>query len=1116
MKNKASKMRARAPIAVALLTIAALFAEAGTAYGQVAPVTAALAPSKPVTGARKSSYSVNTTITAFHSGEWKQTVGSEEKSPAWNDFSRTARIDIQQSRAGDVDYLFNNYLTPAGLNRGLCEKSSTIWVIEDVGHHSVDGSTTINSHSDWIRGRALNGKEAIANTLANAPKARNSSQGPGKGIRELAEKVAENPGILNADKKTLKVICSSQFADEVKAKKPKKEEPKPPEVCKGEDCNPPKEPPVVAPNGVCTDEQWHGGSVLKLSQAMARYPDFPDLASFAGVIEKILEGNPLVATLPTFAWRCQTRYLTYYQAAPATYSTKTSLARIAVKEGGGDYDSVRAASQAAGVRWKSNSGLANLWNTSMNIISPINGIFDSGLKEQFGMESGLRTTGYGHEYNHMPSTIPSNGSFRAFYDVADKLDRVVEDDKHGKNFSTAIDIPVTQQSLLAQGGVLNVEERERQKVIRVVQPYADIHLVRCQEKFILPVFTYWGTAGCMRRGFDNDYSNERVNMNAKTANEITIDQAKHLIARATNTAKDLQRPNPSNIVREMSRMYSFFSNGGGEKIGKCTRGVTEVAQGLGGLRGFGGGFAGILSAIVNIKSKVDNATLPCAPVLVAANGKRPPALLEAIVDFAAVATFTSGNGPNEIFLTYVPRDGNMAIQRAQYQPETVSWWQVLSVNCNLPGFENAMSQLVDAEILSTQNAFGVQQLGSGVGLEIHAVGRSPIVHVDKEKKETLFKPENYMFARPKTDSYYLGFYDKECSTACIQDPSSMGASANNDAKGNTPNNVSVPTDVKFGAETYDDKLKETYRSGSNKAGKTVDHEFMLTNTNFINIFRDNIQHRLRVDVWYPANGLALIAPSFREFGAIANTAQAKDMIGQFADFAKNIAGNLDGRGGSVGLLYDGSEPSTTTITHFVDSTPENGKFFDVWAVKNSPEKGMGYGEYKLQPGTGERKEIFNPSNKGKIPTQRAWSQDIQNGNGAHAVILDGLVNTLDVRSSWAAEKSKPQIFNFKWEYQSPSVFTSINQAGFTRLDGTEDKNVMPSRGLGVTMTVIESKCYALFGTYAGEKFSFEMQANSGTGSKNQIDNNKIGLNSGDPSIQDSQNLYVNSLRATGE
>lgn len=1045
-------------------------------------------------------------LVSFHSGDWNMaTAGQGAKSPAWEAFSQEISIDWNGVQRGDVDGSFAK-LSQGGLDRQACEVSSSIWVVRDTTYPGAK----VNLHRSWIVGGELNGDPARISAMLIGAKKFNGNGPNSNNLLAVANAVANHPSIISQDFSDLKVLCSYSFAGSV--------EPEPPaefDTCVGADCENepvPVEPPAKM-NNLCTTDQWQSpvypeANIIWRKQSTAGVADFnhwlhSELESsdwgavlstwgFTAVVQIDGKGQPVDQSI---AWRCNQRFMTYYQAAPATYHTEISLNEVASPIDNNIYNNVFKATTSNSPGYESNSQLAKTWFQGMHIAGYVDDADQAGLLKI--TESPKTITEYGKVWNTLQPE-PSNGSFDAFYRLGDRVTQVVEQDKQGGNFSSGTDLTLAQTALLGNGGIVNVQEKERTKIIRIVQPYYEIELSKC---------TAWGDWRNLQPScnpipsYSAPLGDESVDTTITDPNLLTLDQAQYVINRTKNLL--LESNSVSSKISGFQNVLKIVDGNGRQRLQQCIDGVedrTNEALNVNITNSTNKWtiITNISNAFNAIRTNVKNVTLPCQDVLVSLNPDNMNRILGFIIDLGDdFAVFANPNTQSMRFSrAYVSPKNDLVIQRAQFDPETVSWWQAISVNCNLSGFE----QLVGAT-----NSTVLSNEVSGLASTYHNVAQSPIMKVDWSKPETMFRSSNLFYGRPGTPSYYSSFFDKECPFGCVSSNNTLfGASNENDAVNNTPDGETAGREnVGYGAQVRD-------VGNVTSDGSVANAE--ISNTSFINIFRDNIIHRVRVDVWYPTNGVGQAASQFEE---ISNLINGGNILGFLTDIPKfvNTAEMMGNIGGSFGIFYDGSAPSSTTITRFEKGTPEIGEFFKVKAVTSPTEIGSD-GKPKLDASTGTTVEIFKKGTNTAIPSQKANSHDVSNTGSEKAAILPNLVNEIDVNASWAAEKSRPQVFNFKWEYQVPSTFFSIGSAGFQR-EGTKDENVKGTNRLSMMFTILEGKCYAMFGTEIGKNTFNLFNSTTGSGVPNTLDNGN-GVLSGSASNEYEENLSINTLRAVGE
>src|SRR5699024_4035601 len=589
------------------------------------------------------------------------------------------------------------------------------------------------------------------------------------------------------------------------------------------------------------------------------------------------------------------------------------------------------------------------------LVSGLNDVVEVGgyLSEALSVESGLTKTSYADKWNQLnkSSSLKSKAEFSEFYKVNDSITKIVKADEKNKNFSSGTGLPATQQAILATGGVLNVEERERQKVVRVVQPYVDIEIRKCA--FRMGIFGPW-TCTPSTKG-SRDYKNEKPNTKTTNANEIMIDQAQHAINRSANIIADGAK-NPMTATAGIMTSANMVVGNMADDLSYCAESAqARVALLFPSFEGFLGSFGELAGMIANISvfvNTVNNVTIDCTDEIENTKSTTIYKLSEIALNSASFSAFIfnpQSGKTHTTHLSFVPSKANMIVQKAQYDPDTVSWWQVLSVNCNLAGFEMARASVPGTRMISDRFKVEDEYISTGVGRNMHAVARSPIVHVEPTDDSTRFTPTNYMFARPGTPSSMLSFYDKECGFRCVNDnDTAAGASKENDAVGNSPSDLKYRIDAnkvsnKFGAQMKDENNSETYKEDGGLAGER------FINTNFFNIFRDNEERRIRVDTWYPANVLGTANSYIDELKNIVNNSNNRvESIQETKTHANNLMNNAANTGNTIRLLYEGSAASSTTVTRFQMGTPNITEFYNSYAIDDTGgDKGLKYGEQTL-------------------------------------------------------------------------------------------------------------------------------------------------------------------------
>ena len=402
MKTMKSRIKRRFAQAFSLMMVLVLILGAGTA--NAATVSGAAVPPIP-----SSNYNFNISISlqSFQLGNWAYSDESPE-SPAWKEFSSKLRHDNQGVMGGDSQNTFDTVLTPAGLNMEVCQRSSVIWMTRDTSRVT---SYTINKHTNWNQGMALTGNpNGIARVLEKAPVIGGTSTSAN--LSAIAEEVANHPSITAMVMPEMKVICSAQFSDK---------EPTgtgaPFEECVGDECDP-GNPPTEAPpakSGLCTSDEegvWRGrklggadplGNASEGQLALALFP-YDGLSAIHAIAQGAAQGAAgATGNLPfenVLRWRCTTRYMSYYQFAPATYNTRTTLANVRNDETGHVGNVFDLIQKRTGQNFKTNSSTGKAWYDGMKLVSGLNDIAEVGgyLSEALSVESGLTKTGYADKW----------------------------------------------------------------------------------------------------------------------------------------------------------------------------------------------------------------------------------------------------------------------------------------------------------------------------------------------------------------------------------------------------------------------------------------------------------------------------------------------------------------------------------------------------------------------------------------------------------------------------------------------------------------------------------------------------------------------------------------------
>lgn len=220
-----------------------------------------------------------------------------------------------------------------------------------------------------------------------------------------------------------------------------------------------------------------------------------------------------------------------------------------------------------------------------------------------------------------------------------------------------------------------------------------------------------------------------------------------------------------------------------------------------------------------------------------------------------------------------------------------------------------------------------------------------------------------------------------------------------------------------------------------------------TNSNYFEFFRDNEDKTIRPDVWYPES-----------------------------------VGNI---------TYDGSAPKGTLVLRDSDGTPtldgtEGGQFTMSYA-DDEPVFENKTGTVNVA--TGEKATLTRTSTASYRP---------------------GLYDEFKVRSTWASDPNKPQVFNFMWNYEAkishtvPTGEIGFGPGGNAKTGDTES-----------VVAPIEGFCLGEFGETENKDTSnyqndlTDITGSGGTGFDEV-------LSDSDPAQEDSRNLVVNFVRSTGE
>lgn len=1034
-------------------------------------------------------------LSVFGSGNWKKKPGDNTPSPAWNDFVNSTVSDFNGEDA-ITTLVKHQGFTETQIQQ--CKASSIIWIAENkalrgqrrdrlpspngLGPFNINFFTPLASLAGSV------GSKQIA-----LQQAENVNRKDANDLAGAAEYVVKNEA-LDSKKK---IICSYQY-DLVKADDgTKPNTPPPPQNpgCLENDSSCWETPNPDTDNSVCENDKWHYGRSPELAASLRGYS-----ALFNGL--SVIAAAVGTAFIPkTFEWRCITKYEVYYKSAETDYRTENELAQIKDDNTGKIYYSAYQAARESD-NFKTNSKLAQVWWDTMGIL---NVSAASGLSNEFLKRPDIKETHYGSEWNRLSrNPISKNEQDRQI----NALKSAINKDKTAE-LSTNTNVPLDMQAVLASGGVMNATEKSRIGIVRYVRPVRYLQIgkyipvYRDGRDFVPNLLKTMGkTRVASQKWGTSKYKSERPDVSLTRPSEITLDQIKYMTNRIANS--------PDSTLSEKGRAIVGAGRVALRDGKTCVTGSYSrlAEQQLEFIKLFSGGdlYGTVKTVMKYAKGEGGNVLIPCQKMLESLNME--PGVGEIFSDVADVGEMTAWlatpGKEAKMFPLVTDRDKTVT-QRATFAPEVSSWWQVLSVNCNQSGFRNELSK-PGVEVVSNAIDVGDKYVTSIAGDAFHGVARSKITQVDYSKKNTLYNKSNFTFARPGTPTYMRSFYDKECPFACTSDPQSLGASDENDAKNNVvlKNGKRNAIGQKDGFGAQMDIDPNNMKPNATSAGA-------IANSQLFNIFRDNEWRDIRVNVWFPSNGVDLVAAGVNELESI-DPSDIRGAIRHLGDAGNELLRNA-GNSGSAAILYDGSAPTSTTILRAKDGTPEIGDMFQVRALKGAFGSVSGLSRGSMDGRKDRYEEIMKPSSSGTPPTQRALSQDLPiNAGSSKYAMFDGLANGLSVRSKWASDKSKPQVFNFKWEYQTPSAFLSVVNTGFSR-KGTQDKNVGRLQAKGAAFTVIEGKCYSMFNTHLGKNTITLFGQYTGTGVPNKLDETTITNNL---TQEEKENLLVNSVRSTGE
>ena len=894
-----------------------------------------------------------------------------------------------------------------------------------------------------------------------------------------------------------------------------------------------------------------------------------------------------------YQYRCIDRYMTWYKAAPANYRTELEFANIKEPETGIEYNSIaqfkqkqymNAGNKTIGgktapiVDMDTNSPVAQMWWKAMQVAELYSSVSTSANKwTDVDGKTLPRMTDFGkiwmQDYN-----LRGDHTMRAFFNKTIEIKDAAERDKIAEKgkFSQGINIPASKQAILAMGGVLNIKELEQYKVVRITQHYYELQVGKCRnEKTKIKPYVDAGLVRTWKRCNPTkakekftlssyDYKKEKPKIEKPlSAMQLSADQTRIMAAKLDNIRK-----NPTSVtpLDSVTGVATSLKNNSIEGLGKCFRDAPRRVSFM--LESTGKditnlptkwmndsiikNIATIATLAKNIGSIPEYALIPCQQALEAFNPSFDPAIeklaneaeLQALIQeklendttiYIPWIYYREGSVQSNrvVTLDIIPKNEAPVVQKATFIPQVSAWWQILSVNCNKSGF---FSEVVKNNATVISNSFqditGESHL-TPVGDTFHGVARTDVTTVDYNDLSTNYVPRNYKFAKQGTnpsDSYYVGFYDKECPFECTSRNSSLfGANEKNDAINNVDNGDKGGAQMLINQRTpHDSKVnpEDVYSS------------------QLFNIFRDNIWKNVRVNVWYPTNSAGSTADQAESVienikNAVEGQSSPRMLYDELLKNPAQFAVKHHGGGGSLGILYDGSTPISTTITRYRYGTPSNFDMYRTRAIPNAfgnvqnlSKEPKSYVDIFL-PNGASGDSIIKGNYVSSIDTQKSLSLDLPrfaNSDGSKTIptngvgnetahIFKGLVNGLSVRSSWASEKGLPQVYNFKWEYHTPSVFVSASHAGFRRDTTSENlpqANVSHAYNKGATMTILEGKCQAMFNSLTGLDTVSLFNRYTGSGSENKLDNNENGTISGRGDMNDRENLLINSVRDTGE
>jgi len=259
----------------------------------------------------------------------------------------------------------------------------------------------------------------------------------------------------------------------------------------------------------------------------------------------------------------------------------------------------------------------------------------------------------------------------------------------------------------------------------------------------------------------------------------------------------------------------------------------------------------------------------------------------------------------------------------------VGFWQMISAHCNEIGFASLKAAMGD----------NLVPMGTEGNLKYSGVYRTGFY--DEAPSVLPLGQDHPSLSAAQRATADLGFFDKECPFDCTS-ASGSNATGQNGANNNVGNSG------------YKADQKGTWGA---KTGDGV-------NSNALELFRDNTEKTIDVDVWYPTN--------------------------------------------TNGVSYNGAAAKTTTITRWAQGTPSIGDEFQTYYLDKS----------------GNKQAVFDAKNKTKQENQRNYDGGAESYKRSTATQLVGAYDHFIVQGSWASDPGKPQSLSFAWEY-SPAVSSPV-------------------------------------------------------------------------------------------